>query len=388
LELYKKRLDDKGMGDQASDFFRASGMLSVLCYRADIETAIRTHGFGGFHLLDLQDYPGQGTALVGILDAFMDSKGLVKPEEFKHWCNNVVVLLEMEKYCWTNIETFRAKINIANYSNQSFQNKKIKWAVYDELSGSVIKENVISEMNVPEGGITDAGTIELSLNNIPSAKKVKIKVQIENSGYENSYSIWVYPNLEDIKVPDDITMCNKLDSKTISKLLDGSKILLFPNSKNYKEHSVACQFISEFWNYKMFTGFAKQNGHGFSPGTMGILTDPKHPIFNSFPTDFYTNWQWWPIVKYARPVILDSLDNNTKPVVQVIDNINRNYKLGLIIEYKVGKGKLLICTSNLPEHSEKPEVKAFYNSILLYMKSEKFVPDREISAEKLKSFFK
>jgi len=387
LELYKKRLTEKGMGNQAFDFFRASGMLSVLCYRADIETAIRTPGFGGFQLLDLQDYPGQGTSLVGMLDAFMDSKGLVKPEEFRHWCSNVVVLLEMEKYCWSNPETFRAKINIANYSNRSFQHKKIKWTISDDLTGSIIKESVISDVNIPGGGITNTGTIELPLDKIKSAEKTKIKIEIEGSDYENSYCIWVYPKLEEIKIPDDITISNKLDSKTISKLMNGSKILLFPNSKNFAEHSVACQFISEFWNYKMFTGFAKQNGRGYSPGTMGILTDPKHPIFNSFPTDFYTNWQWWPIVKYARPVILDSMDNSTKPVVQVIDNINRNYKLGLIVEYKVGKGKLLICTSNLPEHSEKPEVRAFYISILTYMMSGKFAPDHEITVERLKKIF-
>jgi Glycosyl hydrolases family 2, sugar binding domain/Glycosyl hydrolases family 2 len=387
LELYKKRLTDKGMGSQALDFFKASGQLSVLCYRADIETAIRTPGFGGFQLLDLQDYPGQGTSLVGMLDAFMDSKGLVKPEEFRNWCNDVVVLLEMEKYCWTNADTFRAKINVANYSNQPLQHKKIIWTITNEASENVIKENAISEINISNGGITNAGLIEFSLKGIASAQKAEIRIQIEGTDYKNSYSIWIYPEIDKVKVPDDITVSSILDSKTILKLTEGAKILLFPEGKNYAEHSVPCQFISEFWNYKMFTGFAKQNGHGFSPGTMGILTDPNHPIFNSFPTDFYTNWQWWAIVKYARPVILDSLDNNTKPVVQVIDNINRNYKLGLIVEYKVGKGTLLICTADLQKHLDKPEVKAFYKSILNYMESRKFSPDHEISVERLKKLF-
>ena len=65
FEIFRDRLKQNGMLDQADDFFRASGALAVLCYREDIEAALRTRGFGGFQLLDLQDFSGQGTALVG-----------------------------------------------------------------------------------------------------------------------------------------------------------------------------------------------------------------------------------------------------------------------------------------------------------------------------------
>ena len=73
-------------------FRRRCGALSVICYREEIEAALRTPGFGGFQLLDLQDYPGQGTALVGILDAFMDSKGLIAPETWREFCCETVPL--------------------------------------------------------------------------------------------------------------------------------------------------------------------------------------------------------------------------------------------------------------------------------------------------------
>ena len=121
--VFKKRLEEKNLGDQALDFFRASGALSVICYRADIEMALRTPGFGGFHLLDLQDFPGQGTALVGILDAFMDSKGLITPEEFSHFCNKVVPLFITEKFCWTNDERLKGSIKVANYSEGEIENQ-------------------------------------------------------------------------------------------------------------------------------------------------------------------------------------------------------------------------------------------------------------------------
>ena len=61
----------------------ASGKLATILYKEEIERALKTPGFSGFQLLDLHDFPGQGTALVGIIDAFWESKGLITPEEFR-----------------------------------------------------------------------------------------------------------------------------------------------------------------------------------------------------------------------------------------------------------------------------------------------------------------
>ncbi|MBL7134713.1 MAG: beta-galactosidase, partial [Phycisphaerae bacterium] len=115
LEIYRQRLTDANMLDQADDFVRASGALSVICYREDIEAALRTPGFGGIQLLDIQDFPGQGTALVGILNAFMESKGLVAPQAWRQFCCETVGLLRMTKHTWTTDETFIGRVQVAHY---------------------------------------------------------------------------------------------------------------------------------------------------------------------------------------------------------------------------------------------------------------------------------
>ncbi len=383
LELYKKRLEEKGMGDQVYDFFKASGALSVLCYRADIETALRTPGFGGFQLLDLQDYPGQGTALVGILDAFMDSKGLITPTEFRQFCDEVVVLLFMDKYCWTNKELFNAEIKIANYSASALTGRMINWSLISALDGKVIHTGKILKGNITQGGITSAGTIQCNLKNIQKAQKVLVNINIDGTHFNTTYPIWIYPVIEKVNVPQTITETTELSTDIMEQLTNGKNILLFPEFKSIEKRSVPGMFIPEFWNYAMFTGFAKQNNRGFSPGTMGILTQPSLPLFNDFPTEFYTNWQWWSIMKNSRPLILDGMNRNYRPLVQVIDNINRNYKLGLIFEFKVGKGRLLVCTANLPAMTDKPEACQLYSSILKYMNSKKFNPSEKISPDEL-----
>ena len=93
LEIFQQRLKDANMLDLSHDFMRASGALAAICQREDIEAALRTPGFGGFQWLDIQDFPGQGTALVGMLNVFMESKGITTPEKWRQFCCETVPLL-------------------------------------------------------------------------------------------------------------------------------------------------------------------------------------------------------------------------------------------------------------------------------------------------------
>ncbi len=385
LEIFKRRLEAAGMGDQANDFFKASGALSALCYRADIEMALRTPGFGGFQLLDLQDFPGQGTALVGLLDAFMDSKGLITPEEFSHFCNRVVPLLIMEKYCWMNDELFKAEIEVANYSNTDLENQEITWQLKN--AGGEIFAHGSENKTIPQGELFRFTSVKQSLSEIDSPQKLILQIQLAGTEYQNSYPVWVYPEHKNVDVPSDLFVSDALDIKTLNQLKSGGKVLLFPDHDKYKAFTVGGLFTTDYWNYKMFKGISERIGKPVSPGTMGLLTDPEHPLFQSFPTEFHSDWQWWPIVKESRPFILDNAPEGYKPLVQVIDNIERNHKLGLVFEFAVGEGKLLVCMSDLKAVQDKPEARQFYKSILDYMQSDDFQPETQLSVSELNTLF-
>ncbi len=383
LEVFKKRLEDAGMGNQGKDFFRASGALSAICYKADIEMCLRTKDFGGFQLLDLQDFPGQGTALVGMLDAFMENKGIIQPERFREFCNDVVPLLIIDKFCWTNNETFKAKVKVANYSVKTFKDQSIKWEIKN--NGNVLLEGKLQN-NIPQGTLADVGEISVSLSGIKKAVQSELILSVEGTNYRNRYSIWVYPQQPEIAVPKGIIVTSVLDENVIAKLKQGGKVLLFPDHNVIGPISVGGLFTPDYWNYRMFKGISEGNKKPVSSGTLGILTNPEHPLFEQFPTSFHSDWQWWAIVKNSKPMVLDSLDKNYLPIVQVVDNIERNHKLGLIFEFNVEGGKLLICTSNLPAINY-PEAKQLYISLLNYMVSEKFNPVSPVKADGLFRLF-
>jgi hypothetical protein len=178
-----------------------------------------------------------------------------------------------------------------------------------------------------------------------------------------------------------------LDEKAIAKLKQGGKVLLFPDHKTIEPISVGGLFTPDYWNYRMFKGISEGNKKPVSSGTLGILTKPEHPLFEQFPTSFHSDWQWWAIVKNSRPIILDSLDKKYLPIVQVVDNIERNHKLGLIFEFNIEGGKLLICTSNLPSIDKYPEAKQLYISILNYMASDWFNPASTMKTDGLFRLF-
>ena len=384
FEIFKKRLEEAGMIDQAHDFMMASGKWSALLYRADIEMNLRTPEWGGFQLLDLQDYPGQGSAYVGILDAFMESKGLIAPEEWRHFCSEVVPLFCTEKFCWTNDEALTGEVEIANYSESDLNGKQLSWVLTD--SKQQVLDKGVLPLQVKQGELAKVGTLKPAIASVRKAEKVTLALSIDGTPYRNDYSLWIYPADKEVTPSEDICVTDDLDAH-LKYLTEGGKVLWFPSKDKHKDQTVGGLFQTDYWNYRMFRTICENLDRPVSPGTLGILTDPGHPALADFPTEFHTNWQWFPIIKQSYPMILDRLSDDYRPIVQVIDNVERNHKLGLLFEFKVGNGKLLVCMSDLKAVQDKPEARQFYRSILEYMESSAFAPSYSLSAKDLQDLF-
>ena len=349
LMEFRHRLDIAGMADQAAAFHRASVRWAFELYKADVEMCLRTPGLGGFQLLDIQDYPGQGSAYVGILDAFMDAKGGIDPAEWRQFCSELVPLAEFDKYCWTEDEVFHAHVKVANYTGEDLVDGESEYDI----------DRPVSEL----------------LDTLKAPARIDLKLAARTAGHEgvNTWPIWVYPAGNQ---PDrsGITIVRKLDKTALKALEAGKKVLLMPSDTT---GTVGGLFQTDYWNYRMFKQICESNGKPVSPGTLGILTDPAHPLFREFPTEEHTDWQWFPVLKASRPMVLDAL-RGYKPIVQVIDNVERNHRLGLVFEFAAGAGKLLVCCADLESVQDYPEGRQFYKAVLDYMRSDDFRPSVEL----------
>jgi hypothetical protein len=375
FEITREKLKAKGMLDQSHDFLRASGALAVLCYREDIEAALRTPGFGGFQLLDLQDFPGQGTALVGILNAFMESKGLIEPEEWRHFCSETVPLLRFAKYTWTADETFTAAAEAAHYGPAGIAKTTPEWSLADS-HGQEIASGKLPTIDLPQGRLTSLGTFSARLQSVVAPQKLVLSITVPRKKAPvpvNHYNIWVYPKKSDPS-PDYVLICHAWDAAARDALHAGRRVLLMPQGK--PANTLEGGFATDFWCWPMFHN---------KPGTMGLLCDPQHPALAAFPTEFHSDWQWADIVCAARPVILDAAPADYRPIVQVIDNFNRNNKLGLVFEARVGRGRLLVVACDLTKLQDKPAARQLFASLIDYAASEKFNPAKELPMETLQN---
>ncbi len=377
LELFQSDLTDRGMGEQANDFLMASGKLQVLCYKHEIEKVLRTPGYAGFQLLGLQDFPGQGTALVGVLNVFWEEKGYVSAKEFSRFCNSTVPLASMSKFVFTNEESFEAGILISHAGAAPLK-AGVKWKIKTER-GQLVKEGAFQPTVIANGNGKPVGRIKFSLSEIKQASKLTLEVWVDGTGYHNDWNFWVYP-AELPKVNSDVYYTTVLDEKAKAVLNNGGNVFLNAAGKVVKGKEVAMQFTPVFWN----TSWFKMR----PPHVTGMFIQHRSEAFADFPTNYYSDLQWWEIVNGSQVMILEDFSAGFKPLVQPIDTWFVNRRLALIYEARVGKGKIIVSSADLSaEANDRPAARQLYYSLIRYMTSAKFNPANSISPELINDIF-
>ncbi len=383
FEIFRDSLTEHGLLDQWRDFLRASGRLQVICYKEEIEAALRTPGISGIQLLDLHDFPGQGTALVGVLDAFWDSKGYVTPEEFRRFYGSTIPLARMEKRVWTRDESFTAEVTIAHFGPGPLENVAPFWRLIDD-SGKTVTDGTWSARDIAvDRGIEigriafDWQTLFSGMNQGADARTYRLIVGIKNTAIENDWRLWVYPTTVETQ-PRDVQIRSELDEPALAHLADGGKVLLLvakPAAESPKG-----SFTPIFWNRYMFDTQQIQ--------TLGLLCDPSHSALKQFPTSFHSDWQWAGILSESYALVMDELPGQLRPIVQVIDDWNTNRKLGLVFEGRLGKGKLLVCSAELRgDLNDRPAARQLRRSLLTYMASDRFDPKIQVTSDQLATLF-
>jgi hypothetical protein len=384
FEIFRDRLEASGLGRLAKRFLLASGKLQTLCYKEDIESALRTPGMGGFELLDLHDFPGQGTALVGVLDPFWEGKGYMTGAEYSRFCNATVPLVRLAKRVFTVDEALTARVEVAHFGVAPLKDAAASWKLVAE-NGSTFTSGKLGVRDVPVDNGTILGNVSVDLKSAKAPAHYKLVVTIQNREggrhlAENDWDVWIYPAPAAIETPKDVLVSSRFDEPAEKQLQTGGRLLLTlpPESiRNFDVAPVKLGFSSIFWN----TAWTERQ----APTTLGILCDPKHPALAEFPTDFHSNWQWWYLIHRAGALRLDGLSRSVDPIVRVIDDWVTARPLGLVIEAKCGKGRIVVCGFDLTgDLSSDPVGRQMRQSLLHYMAAKSFDPKTELNLEQVR----
>ncbi len=429
LKIFRERLEEAGLSHMAEAFFRASGRLAVDCYRRELETAFRSRSLAGFQLLDLQDFPGQGTALVGILNAFLESKGLIPSGEWRRFCGSRLLLLAFPKYVYGAGERFRYRVLLYNGDPEPMAASELTVRLEryererEEGTEERLEELCTERIPFPSQGLTRLKTLyegELRLPVSERPEKLRVSVSLEggpsrshgaaleesdrNGGREasqqedflgSSYDIYLFPETElSVPVSEKKSFAQSGgeaaqpafvtgDFAQAREALARGERVLYLGGRLREERRIEAAYCTDFWNYPMFSSISESMGKKLPVGTMGLYIEKGHPALRQFLTDEYTTPQWWRILQGAQLAVLDGL--KIEPVVWMIDNFARNHRLGLLYEARVGKGILLACQAPLSGGSAQEAW--LYRSLLSYASDPEWSPEWELTKEQLAALY-
>ena len=378
FEIFRDILRDNDMEEQAQNFLMASGKLQALCYKYEIEKTLRTPDYAGFQLLALNDYSGQGTALVGVLDAFFDEKGYIDADEFRRFCSPTVPLARIPKFVYTNDETFGADIEVAHFGAAPLQNARVDYVIRNPY-GEVYARGQLCNRNIPIGNLSSLGRIECPLKDIDRPCKLNLEVRIEGTEAVNDWNFWVYPSSATVD-EGDVYTTDTLDARAMNVLQAGGKVLITAGRNVSYGKEVVQYFTPVFWN----TSWFKMR----PPHTTGIYVNNYHPLFREFPTEYHSNLQWWELLNRAPVMQFTRFPEGFQPLVQSIDTWFLSRKIGMLFEANVLGGKLMMTTMDLTSQlEERPVARQMRKAIYDYMNSDQFRPQATVTPEQIQTLF-
>lgn len=374
FEMFREDLDDHFMLDQAEAFVMASGFLQMRMYKYTIEKALRTPEYAGFQLLSLNDYPGQGSAIVGVLDAFWDEKPYVKASEFRQFCNDIVPLAEFSGFVFTDEDTISVGVGVSNYSDEQ-PTTTITWQVLNAAQ-QVVASGTTRDVQL-DFGYQQLQQVAFIPPHVAIAQKFTFEVVLEGP-YRNTWDFWVFPSK--VAIPEaQFYVSDSLDKKAKEVLLQGGKVLLLAAGKIRKGEEVRQSFMPVFWNTSWF--------QMRPPHTLGMLVDDEHAALGKFPTEDHSDLQWWALVNNADVMNLEDFPASFRPIVQPIDTWFMNRRLASLWEAKVKSGKLIMTTLPLQSDARDPVIRQMYYSLVSYMNSEAFSPEAEVALSVIEQLF-
>jgi len=419
FRIFEKIAEENGLLPLAGDFLYCSGRNQLRLYKEELEANFRTPQLKGFELLDLHDYAGQGTALVGFLDVLWQEKGYAKPEEFRSFCGDTVILIRCSSYVWKNTDRVNIPVEISHFGQEDIQNQTLFWQLREEETETSpgretetalgrkmeIASGQIENISVSRGTLAQVGSITLDFCGVKRSSQLTLTLCLGGgdsshgqesphgrecshgqecsheqnltlvsdgaAAYqsENSWQFHVFVKPEEAELSGNVLYTREwVQAK--EALTQGKRVVYSPYLSELSYECPALSMKNVFWNAQMGPSWIR---------SLGITAQEKHPLFAEFPSARDGGWQWEDILEHSRGFWMKGM-KEVEPIVRSIDDWNRSLSLGLLFEAKAGNGRLFMVSADLEgSFEERPAAYCLKQVVLRYVASEEFQPKAECS---------
>ncbi|MFA9455283.1 glycoside hydrolase family 2 protein [Halalkalibacter sp. AB-rgal2] len=411
LHSFNQSVAAKGWGKRVDQFKKVTGAHMVRSYKEIMERARRTPKLAGIQLLDIRDFPGQGHATTGVLDVFWDRKGVIEPKEFKRFNDARVLLMRSDRRTFYGGEELEVALELSNFGARVGEGV-LTWTIND--GETVLKQGKQTASSLEAGMLHSFGNIRMKMiEDRPVQYSLSVTFECAGTKVENEWDFWSYPrkplpisieqiwtNMKELnsflygatygeligieersykKEDARLAITEYMSRDVLQFLLDGGSVWLMAKPGNQYDE-VQTKYLPVFWNFLWFPTQAST--------TMGMIVN-EHPVFNHFPHDGMSNWQWYHLVDQTAALCLDGVPQ-VEPIVEVVDNFHRMKRLTYAFEAKVGKGRLFVSSFRTYETNDlkRPENSYLFQTILDYTLSESFQPNAKLTVGDLVRMFK
>ena len=350
IDRCEARSRQEGTDRFRREYMIASAYQGRLIYKDEVESFLRTSSCAGIHLLDAQDYTGEGEALMGWRDPFFALKSSYRAmKPFRTLWAKAAVLARLSKYDWCAGETFKARMQVRNMTGGMLRRgREFPWTVVTDAGRTTVTHGVLRlSDDVVSGGLGELGDICLALA-VPYSSKLELRCG------ESVWPFWVFPKDERVKLPEDVTVTG--DFATMRKaLVDGGTVLYTGESRETARDS----FKPVYWSSVWFP--SKQP----LKETLGTWFEKDHPMLKGFPTEEHADWQWYGLVNGACIHRLMGLPETFRPVALAVSDFHFSMQASPLFELRVGKGRLVVCGYDLG--AETPAAKRLRACVYGYL---------------------
>ena len=329
----------------------------------------------------MQDFSGQGEALIGWLDSFYDSKGTTDTESFRRYCAPTVPLLKLPGYIYKTSESPTIEALVHHYGEKDITQATATWVVKTK-NGKVIDQGSLKASNITNGAVTSIGSFVPDFSAIKKASQVSLTIKIPDEKITNSYALWIYPEIKPLENNSSLLITSDWEAEAKPALAEGKNVLLIANQLGGPKASKLAHWFPLYWSVPFFPGQNRE--------TIGLRVTADHPAFFEFPTLAHGDWNWHRICRGARGFDLtDVTPNKHRPIAEPVTDFHHNRRLASIFETKVENGKLLVCGYNISVDQAKklPEVAQLRQSLIRYSSGKKFDPKIITTTEALDKLF-
>ncbi|MDG0811447.1 hypothetical protein [Cohnella rhizosphaerae] len=365
-------------------------------------------------LLDIRDFPGQGHATTGLLDAFWDSKGTIEPQRALDFNGSTVLLMSCAGRTSFAGERLPVRLLVSHYGEAPILKGRVAWRLSagEETLGAGRLE--VAELRA--GEVAEIGIVQVGCGQDRAAARIVLEARWESDDasfadgtIRNAWSFWSFPRPKPSKAEETVwtsvpalksalygaihepnarfdprldparrgvrlAIVERLTTNVLQHLVAGGRVLLLAGESELYD-AVMTKYLPVFWNYLMFS---EQAG-----GTMGAIVR-DHPALGGFPHDGRSDWQWYRLLNGTPAICLDAVPG-VRPIVEIVDNFNRAKRLAAILEARVGAGRLLVSTLawRTPADFKRPESAYLFGELLGYALGDRFEPEATLTVGQL-----